>query len=192
MLLRRAVLDAIWAGEVTLVFRRWKRPTVKAGGRLRTAVGELAIAGVEVVTERRISAADARAAGFGSRADLLEALGEAAADREVYRVTVAPGGEDPRVALRQRSRLTRAERAELTTRLERLDAASRRGPWTARALALIADQPATLAAELALAQGWERAWFKRNVRKLKELGLTESLEVGYRLSPRGRAFLRGA
>jgi hypothetical protein len=28
-----------------------------------------------------------------------------------------------------------------------------------------------------------------DVRKLKELGLTESLEVGYRLSPRGRALL---
>jgi hypothetical protein len=27
------------------------------------------------------------------------------------------------------------------------------------------------------------------VRKLKELGLTESLLVGYRLSPRGRALL---
>ncbi len=35
----------------------------------------------------------------------------------------------------------------------------------------------------------ETAWFKTNVRKLKALGLTESLEVGYRLSPRGRAFL---
>jgi hypothetical protein len=33
--------------------------------------------------------------------------------------------------------------------------------------------------------------FKRDVRRLKELGLTESLEVGYRLSPRGRAFLEG-
>jgi hypothetical protein len=31
--------------------------------------------------------------------------------------------------------------------------------------------------------------FKRNVRKLKELGLTESLDIGYRLSPRGRALL---
>ena len=31
--------------------------------------------------------------------------------------------------------------------------------------------------------------FKRRVRQLKELGLTESLEVGYRLSPRGRAVL---
>jgi hypothetical protein len=31
--------------------------------------------------------------------------------------------------------------------------------------------------------------FKRRVRRLKEPGLTESLEVGYRLSPRGRALL---
>ena len=31
--------------------------------------------------------------------------------------------------------------------------------------------------------------FKRDVRKLKELGLTESLEIGYRLSPRGVAFM---
>ena len=45
------------------------------------------------------------------------------------------------------------------------------------------------AGDLASALGYETAWFKTNVRKLKALGLTESLEVGYRLSPRGRAFL---
>ena len=39
------------------------------------------------------------------------------------------------------------------------------------------------------AAGRERHPFKTDVRKLKELGLTESLEVGYRLSPRGRALL---
>jgi ribosomal protein S19E (S16A) len=37
--------------------------------------------------------------------------------------------------------------------------------------------------------GRERHPFKTDVRKLKELGLTESLEVGYRLSPRGQALL---
>jgi ribosomal protein S19E (S16A) len=31
--------------------------------------------------------------------------------------------------------------------------------------------------------------FKLRVRRLKELGLTESLPKGYRVSPRGRAFL---
>ena len=34
----------------------------------------------------------------------------------------------------------------------------------------------------------EIAPFKADVRKLKELGLTESLRIGYRLSPRGRAY----
>ena len=45
------------------------------------------------------------------------------------------------------------------------------------------------AGDLAEALGRDRASFKLDVRKLKELGLTESLEVGYRLSPRGRAVL---
>ena len=44
-------------------------------------------------------------------------------------------------------------------------------------------------ADLAASLGRERLSFKADVRKLKALGLTESLEVGYRLSPRGRAFL---
>jgi hypothetical protein len=39
--------------------------------------------------------------------------------------------------------------------------------------------------------GREKHPFKLDVRKLKELGLTESLEVGYRLSPRGRAVMEG-
>ena len=37
-------------------------------------------------------------------------------------------------------------------------------------------------------QGKER--FKANVRKLKKLGLTESLGTGYRLSSRGKELLR--
>jgi hypothetical protein len=54
---------------------------------------------------------------------------------------------------------------------------------------LIADRPGVRAADLAAAEGREKLPFKADVRKLKELGLTESLEVGYRLSPRGRALL---
>jgi hypothetical protein len=48
------------------------------------------------------------------------------------------------------------------------------------------------APDLAARMGRETLPFKRDVRKLKELGLTESLEVGYRLSPRGRAYRRGS
>jgi hypothetical protein len=69
---------------------------------------------------------------------------------------------------------------------------SRGERWTRRLLELIADRPETLAAELAASVGMEKLPFKRDVRKLKELGLTESLLVGYRLSPRGRAYLKAA
>ena len=48
------------------------------------------------------------------------------------------------------------------------------------------------AGDLADALGRERLPFKADVRKLKALGLTESLPIGYRLSPRGEAFLRVA
>ena len=43
------------------------------------------------------------------------------------------------------------------------------------------------APDLAAQVGRETADFKKDVRKLKELGLTESLDIGYRLSPRGQA-----
>ena len=43
---------------------------------------------------------------------------------------------------------------------------------------------------LAEAMGWERQDFKLHVRRLKGLGLTLSLDVGYRLSPRGESYLR--
>ena len=51
--------------------------------------------------------------------------------------------------------------------------------------------PATRAGDLADEVGRERLPFKADVRKLKNLGLTISLGVGYELSPRGQAYLDG-
>jgi hypothetical protein len=186
MLLNRRALDGIEAGEIDLAFRRWKRPTVKAGGTLRTRAGVLAIDSVEPIAERRISVEDARRAGFATRAELISTLRP---EGRLYRVEFRRIGEDPRVVLRRRSRVTASERTELDERLARMDRA-RGEPWTRRVLELIAERPETLAADLAASLGREKAPFKRDVRKLKELGLTESLPVGYRLSPRGRAYLR--
>jgi hypothetical protein len=169
-----------------MAFRRWKRPTVKTGGRLRTPMGELAIDAVDRIPERAITAADARRAGFASRKALLASLRP---EGDLYRIAFHVRGPDPRVALRERTDLTQEEREQITARLARLDAHSTHGPWTADTLALIAEKPATLAGDLAAEMGRERLPFKADVRKLKELGLTESLEKGYRLSPRGRAFL---
>jgi hypothetical protein len=49
--------------------------------------------------------------------------------------------------------------------------------------------PSGDAADLADSLDREMQPFKIDVRKLKNLGLTESLDIGYRLSPRGRAYL---
>jgi hypothetical protein len=182
-------LRRIEAGEVTVAFRRWRRPTVRAGGTLRTRIGVLAIESVEVLEESAVSDADARRAGFGNRAELLERCAGRAG--HLYRIGLHLAGPDPRVELRELADIGPAERTEIDARLARLDAASRRGPWTAAVLGLIAERPATRAPDLAVELGRETAPFKADVRKLKELGLTESLERGYRLSPRGRAYLAG-
>jgi hypothetical protein len=182
------VLDGIAAGKVDRAYRRWRRPRVRRGSRLRTGVGVLEVDAVDVVTVAGITEHDARRAGFPSRAALVRELN--GRDGSVYRVRLHLAGPDPRVDLRRRSRLSSDELAEVGRRLARLDAASRRGPWTAAVLSLIRDHPGTRAAELAEHLGRETRAFKIDVRKLKELGLTESLEVGYRLSPRGRAVLR--
>jgi hypothetical protein len=187
MLLKRATLDAIRSGEVTLAFRRWKRPTVKAGGRLLTAVGELAIDAVEQVTLKDLTEKDSRAAGFASLGELRATL--RGREGRLYRVRLRHAGEDPRVTLRATAKLSRAELDEVATRLARMDARSRDGSWTLCLLQLIERLPATRAADLAEEVGMPKLPFKQRVRRLKALGLTESLEVGYRLSRRGRRVL---
>ncbi|OZM79055.1 ASCH domain-containing protein [Pseudonocardia sp. MH-G8] len=193
MQIRRPVLDAIAAGTVTLAFRRWDRPRVRPGGTQRTPVGVLEFTAVDPVDEADLTAEDARAAGFADLAALRSAQRGSTqrGEGQLYRITVRPAGPDPRVALRAKRRLSQAERAELDVRLARMDRASAHGPWTAAVLGLIADNPGVRAPDLAARMGRETLPFKRDVRKLKELGLTESLEVGYRISPRGRAYRRG-
>jgi len=191
MLFPRPVLDGIARGEITLAFRNWDRPRVRPGTRLRTAVGLIEVVSVDAVDPARITRADARRAGHADRAELLALLARHAdrVDQPVFRVALAAAGEDPRVALRERDEFQPGEAEEVLARLARLDRASRRGPWTARVLRLIADRPGVRAPDLAATEGLQTSPFKANVRKLKELGLTESLEVGYRLSPRGRVLL---
>lgn len=194
MLIRTADVKRIVTGEVTTAFRRWRRPTVKAGGTLRTAGGLLAIHAVDVVDASAITLADARAAGYADadalRADLAAHAVDAPPDAVLYRIRLAPSNAaDPRDELRRRSELSPGDVAMLAARLARFDAHSPHGPWSTATLQAIATRPATRAGDLAEALGFERLWFKTQVRKLKALGLTESLEVGYRLSPRGEALV---
>jgi len=187
MLLKRALLDQIAAGELDLVFRRWRKPTVRTGGRLRTAVGMLEIDGVRKVAVRSITASDAHRAGYATRTDLVADL-RSRPDGNVYRIEVRQGGSDPLIELRERDEMSDDEIIEARTRLDRLD---RSAPWTRRYLELIDDNPHVRAQDLADSIGVERDVFKTNVRKLKVLGLTISHSSGYELSPRGRVVLAG-
>ena len=184
MLIRRDTLEAIREGSVTLAFRRWARPRLRVGTRMRTLVGLVEVVALDRVDD--LSDAEARAAGEADRAGVLARLRRREPE-PLYRIELRYAGEDPRVALRED--VTPDELTALAQRLDAIDARSPRGPWTWTVLELIERRPATLAADLAAQLGRERRPFKADVRRLKELGLTESLERGYRLSPRGKALL---
>lgn len=187
MLIPLVTLRAIAAGEVTLAFRRWDRARVREGTRLRTAIGLVEVTSVEKVSLSSITAEQARQAGHAGKVQLRDFL--AAKKGDIFRIGLRPAGPDPRIALREQDALSEVEIEAILARLEAMDRASHQQPWTRRFLELIAQRPAVRAPDLAQSVGWETVVFKRYVRKLKELGLTESLEVGYRLSPRGAAIL---
>lgn len=181
--------DGIQDGTITLAFRRWKTHQVVAGGRYRTGTGMVRVDSVDIVDPDAISKADLRRAGYASADDLRKDL-RGDPDARVYRIALRRLDEpDPRSVLAHDERLAAEDVAEITRRLARLDKASPRGPWTAATLAAIAEGPDVVATELALSVGLPRDIFKRNVRSLKALGLTLSQRVGYRLSPRGQAYL---
>src|SRR6201991_2168904 len=101
MQMRPAELAAIRAGEVDVAFRRWERPRVRVGTRMRTAVGLVEVTSVDRVPVRSLTAADARRAGAASLAALRQGLDRQHPDRPVYRVGRRDAGADPRPAVRE-------------------------------------------------------------------------------------------
>jgi GNAT superfamily N-acetyltransferase len=189
MLFKQKILDRIAAGEVTVAFRRWRRPTVKAGGRLRTPIGELAIGVVEATTMEEITDTDARAAGFADRAEALAAL--SSGDGQIYRIVFRLDREDPRKGLALSDVLDEQAVGLIRNALRDLDRRGRDPKWTDTYLRLVHRHAGVPAGDMARMAGTEKAVLKRRMRRLKDLGLTESLDVGYRLSPRAQQFLRG-
>ena len=187
MLFVKHVVPGIVDGSVTLTFRGWTRAQAKVGGRYRTWGQLLEVDSIDLVEAADITDDDARRAGEASAAAIIARLGEAAG-RPVWRVQFHHVGTDDRIVRRNVDELDDDRRAAIQQRLDRLDKASATGPWTARTLRLIATYPGVVSTALARQMDADRPAFKINVRKLKEIGLTESLEVGYRLSPLGAAF----
>lgn len=189
MLIEKRLQEGIRDGSITVMFRRWRNRQVTAGKVYRTAAGRIAVDEVTVVAPSRISRRDAEAAGYASVAQARADL-RGSPDDPVYLLRIRPAeGPDPRDELASDDRLEPADVDEITRRLERLDRSSTSGPWTSVTLAIIAERPTVRAPDLAAALGRETHPFKLDVRKLKNLGLTISLPVGYRLSPRGAAYL---
>lgn len=173
---------------MTLAFRRWPRQDVKPGATFRTVVGVVRVDEISVVDPDAITDQEAIAAGHVD-ADRLRSRLRDDPELETYRVVLSWSCPDPRVALREQADLTEDDVRALDAKLDRLDRASSHGAWTMATLDLIGNRPHTRAPDLAEEMGRERDPFKIDVRKLKNLGLTRSFELGYELSPRGVAYL---
>jgi hypothetical protein len=190
LLFKKAFHAGLQSGAVTLTFRRWQKPHVKPGGRYRChPIGVLEVDTVSLVAVATITAADAKRAGFDTRdaaVAYLAELGPLTDSDEVYRVELHHGGDGDRTALALEDQLSAADVATIRTKLARLDKETK---WTGKTLAIIGKHPRIAASQLAKKLKRETLPFKVDVRKLKKLGLTQSFEVGYEISPRGRAFL---
>jgi biotin operon repressor len=176
-------------GSITVAFRRWRKVQVVAGHQYRTGAGLVRAESIEVISPGNITPALARAAGYP---DVQAAVADLRGDPDLPLYCIrfrALDGPDPRDELARTDDLSDADVAAIRKRLTRLDAASKRGPWTTDVLDQIASQPAVSSAVLAADLDWDRPDYKLHVRHLKALGLTISLDVGYRLSPRGSAYL---
>ena len=188
MLLNRDTAEGIANGTITLVLRRWDAPRAKPGGTQRTVAGTVRIDDVaEHPGGYRVTAAQARSAGYPDAKSAQKELDRRPA-KHTYVIAVSYLAPDERPELAADDGLSAADVDAITARLDRWDAAT--APWTRRYLATIGANEAVRAPDLAAREGLDVPRFKRRVRQLKGLGLTISLDVGYRLSPRGRAYLR--
>ena len=188
MLFKQQHLAGIKTGDVTLAFRKWKKPNVKKGSLLKTAIGQIEVGGIEEVDIASISALEAQMAGFNSLDQLLRLL-QKVNEGSIYKIGLAYHSPDPRVELRSKEELTNEEFHQLKNKLERLDQYSKTGAWTREVLESIRQNPKLKAADLAVLLSKEKDWLKINIRKLKNLGLTISHNPGYEISPLGKAFL---
>lgn len=151
---------AIAKGAITVTFRLWKRPHAKVGGLYAVGGVVIEVDAMEMMPFHAITTADVRRAG--------------APDRDALRARAAHAGpfDDENVL-------------HVIAKLDAMDARAKGGPWTRRVLGLIDERPGTVSTELAAIVGRPRQDFKTDVRKLRALGLTESLESGYCLTPLG-------
>jgi hypothetical protein len=189
MLFQRRFHEGIRSGDICCTVRIWQRPHVKVGGRYALGGGAIVVDKIRETRLDDITPALARRCGFESLVDLLKVAKHGPGERVFvidFHYDGSKAGARPAPAT---GAVSADEIAELVGRLEAMDRRSRIGPWTLATLRAIEARPGVLAAKLASSFGRPRDEFKRDVRKLKNLGLTFSLEIGYRLTPKGEALV---
>lgn len=188
MLFKRRFHEGIRSGRITCTVRVWKRPRVKVGGRYALGDGAVVVERIREVRIDDITPALARRSGFASVVELFKTAKHGAGERvfviDFHYDDAAPPREPPATRV-----VTADALAELERRLDAMDRRAPGGAWTRETLRLIRARPGMRAADLARELGRARDELKRDVRKLKRLGLTISLETGYRLSPNGEALI---
>jgi hypothetical protein len=187
MLFTAATLRGLNEGWVSCTYRRWDVVRPKVGSRFTTSAGVVEVTSISRADEQQLTEQDAAEAGFDSVADLIKWC-RAKGNGDLYRIGITLAGPDPRIELRRKDNLDPADVAALNAKLDRMDHAAEE-PWTHSTLRQIQRMPGVVSTELAAEVGQERQAYKIRVRRLKALGLTESLDRGYRLSPRGQAYL---
>lgn len=188
MILKLATLNGIKAGTISQQFRKWKKPSVKKGSKIKTELGVVEITNMSEELPENISDSDAVRAGYLNRDELLATLNSINTGI-LYRIGVRYYSEDPRIALRENANVSEENLATLKLKLDRLDSHSKQGSWTLKVLLLIKDNPKVRAADLAKKMNHEKNALKINIRKLKNLGLTISHDVGYTISPLGERLI---
>ncbi len=192
MLFKTKFHEGIRKSSITLTFRAWKSARAKVGKQYRFgSEGGVEVDAVEEVEISAITDEDAHCSGFTSASELHTLLKKYSPEEftpksTVFRVSfhyVKISNEPIRVDL---------SLEEIATKLAKMDHLSKHGYGTKQILEIIAQSPRTAASKLAPMLGLETQAFKADVRRLKKLGLTVSFEVGYELTPLGKALMAGA
>jgi hypothetical protein len=183
MLFQSRFHDGIRRGDITCTIRIWQRPHVRVGGRYQLGTGSIQVDRIQEMEFDGLTPALARRSGFGSVVELLKVAKHGAGERIFlidFHFIDAPAKPPQRIG----GRLDADSINALVAKLDAMDGRATQ-PWTRATLREIGEHPGLRAADLAATLGRERLELKRDIRKLKALGLTISLEVGYRLSERG-------
>ncbi|MFC0623014.1 hypothetical protein [Kribbella deserti] len=190
MLFQGTDVLGVESGEITVAYRRWAEPRVVPGRVYRTNAGRIEIEAISQVNPDLIVDADITGTGRENARDIRRRLrGDESLPtwRIVFHLVEGP---DPREELANTTTFSPEDLTDLQASLDGLDARSAHGPWTLAYLRLIEAKPNVKASVLAEEVGREVQPFKSDIRKLKNLGLTFSLEKGYTLTPRAESYLK--